>query len=173
MDVIIIGLYSIVDVHKINNMLRTSDKLKIIWNHTEYNLESEEGIKEMEHFFKLYKTGIVLSKGDELVSSYSLISEISTYYEVTKWQQKEYANPSLFSFFEQLNQAKVERFVIAFADEWSKDTTVKIEKIEIKRLSQRLNSFYVWCEGYRNLVTNSEIRDDYHPLILDVGPFSK
>ena len=169
MDVIVIGIYSEQDVQKINEAVSLSNNLKIIWEYTQYKLESGQGIKEMLRFFNLYKAGILIGKAESVIASYSLINEVSLYYEATEWQQKEYATPSLFNFFEQIKKVNLKRFIIAFANEWSKDTTVRLEKIELNKLSQRLNTFYVWCEEYRNLTNNSVIRDDYHPLILDVG----
>lgn len=58
--------------------------------------------------------------------------------------------------------------IIAFADEWRENTTVKIETINYNELKGRLNNAFVWCYGYRNLRTNSETRDDFHPLVLEL-----
>lgn len=58
--------------------------------------------------------------------------------------------------------------IIAFADEWKKTTLVKVEKSGFQTLKKRLNNLFVWCESYRNLTDNIEIRDDYHPLVLEI-----
>ena len=60
MDVIVIGIYSEQDVQKINEAVSLSNNLKIIWEHAQYKLESEQGIKEMLRFFNLYKAGILI-----------------------------------------------------------------------------------------------------------------
>ena len=172
MDVIVIGVYSEREAQIIDDIILLSDSLKVIWSYEKYNLESQEGITEMEQYFNLFKTGVLISDTDNVIASYSIINEISTYYEITEWNKQKCHTPSLFSFFKQLEKVGIERFVIAFADAWRRDTIVRVEKIKLNKLSQRLNSFYVWCESYLNLVTNSEIREDSHPLILDIDSIS-
>lgn len=105
---------------------------------------------------------------DHNFSSYPIIYEISEYHIKTAWEKKESEKPKLYLFFEDLSQNKISNLVVGFADEWKEYTTVKIEKLKYNDLSNRLNSEHVWCPKFTSLRTNSDIRDEFHPLILEV-----
>jgi len=58
--------------------------------------------------------------------------------------------------------------IITFADEWHRSDLVKSEKCEFKLLEKRLDNYFVWCDGLKDLYHKTQIRDDSHPLILEV-----
>ena len=171
MDVIVLGVYNAHDMNLVNNILLSSNDIKVIWEFDKYNVEAKNGIKILEKYFNLFHTGILVEgQNDEtFFSSYPLIYEISEYYITTELYKRKSSTPKLFNFFKLLEKSNFNNFIVAIADEWLDDSTVKIEKIELKDIKKRLNSIYVWCDGYINLLTNSEIRDDFHPLILEVS----
>lgn len=169
MDVIVLGVYNKDDIYLIEE-ISTASGLKIVWNYEHYNIEAEIGVVELKKYYKLYQAGILIDdsfiEGDSFCS-YPLINEISDYYIATEWDNKTCEQPKLFNFFDALSKSDIQKIVIAFADEWNENATVKIEKLNYSELKCRLYSPFVWCFGYRNLQTNSEIRDEYHPLVLE------
>jgi len=170
MDVIVLGIYNKEDVLLIEEVAIAND-LKIVWDFEQYNIEAEIGIKDLEKYYKLLQTGILVDskyfEGDTFYS-YPIINEVSEYYISTEWDNRNHSVPRLFRFFDDLNKRNFQQIIIAFADEWNENTTVKIEKIKYSELKNRLNSIFVWCFGYRNFRTNSEVRDDFHPLVLEL-----
>jgi len=169
MDVIILGVYNKEDICLIEEVA-TINGLKIEWKYEKYNIEAEIGVVELKKYYKLYQAGILIDdsfeEGDTFYS-YPLINEISDYYTATEWDKKTCDQPKLFNFFDSLSRSRIQKIIIAFADEWDENTAVKIEKLSYGELKSRLYSPFVWCFGYRNLQTNSEIRDEYHPLVLE------
>lgn len=164
MDVIILGTYSKTDKKIIDNIASMDDNIRIVWDYDPYNIEAAIGIRVLEEHYKLFQTGILVENDNEVTfSSYPLIYEVSEAFINGK------TNPKLFLFFDRLEKSSINNMIIAFADEWKKETTVKVEKCNFSMLKKRLNSIFVWCEGYRNLIRNTEVRDDFHPLILEVG----
>jgi len=105
---------------------------------------------------------------EELFSSYSLIYDVSDYFMATEWNNETPNNPKLYNFFDALNESNLKKLIVAFADEWVENTTVKIESMNFDCVKSRLNNAYVWCFGYRNLAKNTESRDDFHPLVLEL-----
>lgn len=163
MDVIIIGVYSATDKEMLNDVVSTIGSLEIVWEYQQYNTEASNGIGVLEEVYKLFQIGILVEKDrEQTFSSYPLI------YEVSEAFIKGEIHPKLFQFFDKLEEANIKKMIIAFADEWEKNTLVKVEKCRFQMLKKRLTSIFVWCEGYRNLISNTEIRDDYHPLLLEV-----
>lgn len=169
MDVIILGVYSKDDICLIEEVANING-LKIEWNYEKYRIEAEKGVVELKKYYKLYQAGILiedsLEKGDTFYSG-PLLNEISDYYISTEWDKKICDQPKLFNFFDSLSSSSLQKIIIAFADEWDENVTVKIEKLSYRELKSRLYSPFVWCFGYRDLKTNSEIRDEYHPLVLE------
>lgn len=170
MDVIVLGVYNKKDISSIEETAAFNG-LKVVWDYCRFNIEAEKGIKEMEKYYQLFQTGILI-EGSHLEGAtfYSepIINEISNYYVATEWNNESHVPPKLFRFFNALNKSILKNLIVAFADEWNENTTVKIERISFNEVNSRLNNFYVWCFGYRDLRTNSEIRDDFHPLILEM-----
>jgi hypothetical protein len=170
MDVIVIGIYSEGDTSLIEELAEDSS-LKVIWNHDKYNVEAKQGIAILASRYHLKRTGIIIDNDYEegrFFSSYPLIVEISDHYIETEWNNQKTKAPKLFVFFESLSRAFKGKCVLSFADEWHATSTVKIEKLQYKDLVKRLNRLFVWCEGYRNLQTNIEIRDESHPLVIEL-----
>ncbi len=164
MDVIILGIYRGPEKDKLNHLILDSDELEVVWDHEKYNLESSKGISLLKELYNLDSVGVLVEKQrDESFSSYSLIYEVSeTFMGCSE-------TPRLFGFLDKLESLNLKRMVIAFADEWDENSLVKVEKCSYKELKHRLNTPYVWCDGYLNLVSNTEIRGDEHPLILEIG----
>lgn len=163
MDVIIIGIYTNEDKDQLNRITNLIPNLEIVWDYDEYNIEAAEGIKVMNDFYRLVQTGVLVEKDrDNAFSSYPIICDVSDAYI------NQSSIPKLFQFFDNLKNAKIEKMIIAFANEWEKDTLVKIEKCEFESLKGRLNRLFVWCESYFNIIDNVELRDDFHPLILEL-----
>lgn len=170
MDVIILGFYNQND-SVLAEKLAIKNNLKIIWDYQQYKIESEIGISDLHKYFKLSKIGILIDanfKDGEIFYSYPLINEISDFYIQTEWENKPWNIPRIYNFFDDLNNEKINRMIVSFADEWNEKTTVKIENIDFVEVKSRLYSAFVWCNGNRNLRTNSEIRDDAHPLVLEL-----
>jgi hypothetical protein len=162
MDVIIIGVYSTSDKAIVDDLVSKINNLEIIWDYSFYELDSSKGIELFKNRFELPITGILLEKNrGSSFSSYSLIYEVSESVEGS-----ENKTPLLFQFLSGLGNDKIKKMVIAFADEWDEKSLVKIESCSSDSLIDRLNSYYVWCESYVNLVSNTEIRGDDYPLIL-------
>ena len=163
MDVIIFGIYNGSEKDKLNHLISDSHQLEIVWSFEKYNLESSKGILLLKKFYNLNSAGILVEKKrDDLFSSYSLI------YEVTETFLGGSEIPKLFVFLDKLESLNLQKIIIAFADEWDENSLVKVEKCNYKQLKNRLNSPYVWCNSYLNLVSNTEMREDGHPLILEV-----
>lgn len=170
MDVIVLGFYNSDDATLVEE-IASKNNLRVVWNYQQYNIEAEIGIKDLENYYKLYKSGILIDnkfKEGDFFYSYPLINEVSDYFMATVWNNETPNNPKLFNFFDALNESTLKKLVVAFADEWTRNTTVKIESMDFSSVNNRLNSVYVWCLGYRILPTNVENRDDFHPLILDL-----
>lgn len=163
MDVIILGIYDGSEKDKLNHLILDSHQLEVVWDFEKYNLESSKGILLLKEFYNLNSIGILVEKErDESFSSYPLI------YEVTETFMGSSEAPKLFGFLDKLESLNLKKIVIAFADEWDENSLVKAEKCNYKELKNRLNSPYVWCDSYLNLVSKTEIRGDEHPLILEV-----
>lgn len=170
MDVIVLGFFNSEDAKLVEEVAIKNDLL-VVWNYQQYNIDSEIGLKDMERYYKLYRTGILIDKNlpdEELFSSYSLIYEVSDYFMATEWNNETPRNPKLYNFFDALNESNLKKLIVTFADEWVENTTVKIESMNFGCVKSRLNSAYVWCFGYRNLAKNTESRDDFHPLVLEL-----
>lgn len=163
MDVIILGVYSVSNKETLNNTVAAISNLEIVWNYEQYNIEAFKGIKVLEESYKLFQTGILVEKDrDKTFSSYPLV------YEVSDVPLGGNPSPKLFQFFKSIEKSDIDRMIIAFANEWEKDTLVRIEKYDFQGIKKRLNSVFVWCENYTNLINNTEVRDDCHPLILEL-----
>ena len=166
MDVIILGVYNESDVKKLEKIISKLNSLEIIWDYESYNIESSHGIKVMERNYKLYKTGILIKKRDDSdtsFTSYPLIYEVSENY-----LEESLEKPKLFSFIHELILAELDKIIIAFVDEWVDKTLVRIEECKFSNLISRLNTSYVWCDTYVDLVNNTELRHEESPLILEV-----
>lgn len=164
MDVIIVGLYNESDKFLIKELMSNSADLEIEWDYAQYNIESIKGVKLLEEKFGLYCTGVLVEKGwKETFTSYPLIYQVT---EALESDNSEY--PKLFLFLEKLNSLGINKMIIGFADEWDQNTLVRFEKLDYSALINRLNKYYVWCEGYLNLISDTEMRDNSHPLILEV-----
>ncbi|UTA66506.1 hypothetical protein [Emticicia sp. 21SJ11W-3] len=170
MDIIVVGVYNEQDANTIEEMA-SANGLKLVWDYKRYNIEAEMGIVELKKYYTLYETGILIEgnyvEGDTFYS-YPVIYEVSDYFIAREWYNKSREQPKLFNFFDTLSISNIQKMIIGFADEWDENTTVKIEKLSYKELKSRLYSPYVWCFGYNNLRTNSVIRDDFHPLVLEL-----
>lgn len=170
MDIVILGAYKKEDVSMIEE-IATANGLKVVWNYQQYNIEAGQGIKELVKYYNLYQTGVLVEydfiDGNTFYSE-PILNEVSDYYMATEWENKTLKLPRLFSFFNALDRSQLKKMIIAFADEWDASTTVRIEQVSYANINRRLNSVFVWCFGYRNLQTNSETRDTFHPLVLEV-----
>lgn len=163
MDVIVLGVYNSADKLRLNSVVSRTKDLEIVWDYDHFNIEADRGIKMLEKSYNLFDTGILLNKDrDHIFTSYPLI------YEVSESVMGNNNNPKLIHFFDILKETNIRKMVIAFADEWDENTLVKIEQCPISFIKNRLNSVFVWCETYVNLISNSELRGDDHPLILEV-----
>jgi len=161
MDVIVLGIHNTNDKNILDSIVSQFDELEICWDYEHFNIEASNGIKVLSKSFKLTETGILLKNNDDgIFSSYPLICE------VTDSILNLSGEPSLFQFLKKINSSSISRMILAFADEWEENTLVKIEKCSIDAAIERLNSIFVWCESYVNLVSESELRGDDHPLIL-------
>lgn len=170
MDVIVLGFFNSEDAKLVEEVASKND-LMVVWNYHQYNIESEIGIKDLENYYKLYKSGILIEnkfKEGDFFYSYPLINEVSDYFMATEWNNETPNNPKLYNFFDALNESNLKKLIVAFADEWVENTAVKIESMNFDCVKSRLNSAYVWCFGYRNLAKNTESRDDFHPLVLEL-----
>ncbi len=161
MDVIVIGIFKEEEKIKLDQAASLIKNLKIEWDYENYNIEAYEGIKLMESHYGLYKTGILIEP-NETFTSYPLIHEISE--NVIKKGER----PKLLRFIDSLANSELNNMIIAFADEWSRKTLVRIENHTLATVEARLNSVFVWCEEYINLESNSEIRGDDHPLLIEL-----
>lgn len=160
MVIIAIGVYSTTDKDKIDNIISNFAHLQVIWDYEAVGIDEQEGLSSMKKYFNLYKIGIIVHSEDaKYIYSYTLIDEITNYYiHGTPY-------PSFFSFIDTVD---LNRFILAFADEWESNDLVRLEKMSIIDIKKRLTSVYVWCEEYLNLQTNALSFDDCHPLILDI-----
>lgn len=163
MDVIVLGVYDNSEKDKLNRLISAFNQLEIVWDFEKYNLDSSRGISFLKEFYNLGSVGILVEKQrNEPFSSYSLI------YEVTETFMRGSETPKLFDFLDELEISTLKKMIIAFADEWDENSLVKVEKCNYKGLKYRLKSPYVWCDSYLNLVSNTEMRVDEYPLILEV-----
>ena len=156
MDVIVLGFYNSKDADIVED-LASKNNLRVVWNYQQFNIDSEIGIVDLKNYFNLYQAGILIENNlpdEELFSSYTLIYEVSDYFMATEWDNKTCEPPKLFNFFNALNRSNIQKIIMAFADEWNENSTVKIEKLNFGELKNRLYSPFVWCYGYRNLKTN-------------------
>ena len=163
MDIIFVGLFTEKEnKDKLEDLLKSCD-LEIEWNYWNYNIESYAGIKLLEKVYNIELTGVLTEKKvDSSFTSYPLV------YEISEFVIKEKKYPRLFRFFDKIKESDIKKMIIAFADYWNEKTLVRIKKIKIENLKKELNSIYSWCETYVNLRTNEELRNDEHPLILEV-----
>ena len=160
MVIIAVGVYSDADRIKVEESISKVPQLRIVWDYETVKIDEEEGLSSLKEYFKLYKIGIVVHETDfRQCQSYTLIDEISHYYI----QDNPY--PSFFHFIDTL---ELDYFVLAFADEWERDDLIRLEKLPLKDVKERLLSVYVWCEQYLNFQTNVLSFDDTHPLVLDI-----
>lgn len=160
MVIIAIGVYSETDKNKVDNFISNLPNLRILWDYKDLHIDEEEGLSALKDYLKLYKTGLIVNESDTKNGvAYTLIDEITNYCI------KGNPYPSFFSFVDTLN---LDKFVLAFADEWEKSDLIRFESIPLKEVNKRLSSVYVWCEEYLNLQTNTLSFDDTHPLVLDV-----
>jgi len=160
MVVIAFGTFSIADKNKVDALVSNTPYLRVIWEYDAYKIDEEDGLSKMKNYFDLYKIGIIVHEDDaQQCHSYTLIDEITNYC----LHGSPY--PSFFSFIDSLD---LNRFILAFANEWESDDLVRLEKIALKDVRKRLTSVYVWCEEYLNLQTNILSFEDSHPLILDI-----
>ena len=160
MVVIAFGVYSESDKNKVDNFISNLPTLRILWDYKDLHIDEEEGLFSLKDYPKLYKIGLIVNASDYNSGvAYTLIDEITNYCI------KGNPYPSFFSFVDALN---LDKFVLAFADEWEKSDLIRFESISLKDVNKRLNSVYVWCEEYLNLQTNTLSFDDTHPLVLDV-----
>jgi hypothetical protein len=160
MVIIAFGVYSESDKNKVDNFISNLPTLRILWDYKDLHIDEEEGLFSLKDYLKLYKTGLIVNASDYNSGvAYTLIDEITNYCI------KGNPYPSFFSFVDALN---LDKFVLAFADEWEKSDLIRFESISLKDVNKRLNSVYVWCEEYLNLQTNTLSFDDTHPLVLDV-----
>ena len=163
MDVIVIGVYSSNERDQVNSIVSRTEGLEIVWDYHHHNIEASRGIQELEKVYKLFDSGILVRKNrDVSFASYPLI------YEVSEFVMGSDNYPMLFQFLDKLKELDTSKMIIAFADEWDENTLVRIEPCAIGSVKERLDSVFVWCESYVNLILNSEIRGDDHPLILEV-----
>ena len=163
MDVIVLGVFNNSEKEKLNKLISNLDNLEVVWNFEKYNIESSKGISLLKEVYSLFSVGILVEKErDETFTSYSLI------YEVSETFMGSVEIPKLFHFFDELEHSDLKEMVIAFADAWDENSLVKAEKCRFSTLKQRLNSCYVWCDEYLNLISNTEVRGDEHPLVLEI-----
>lgn len=165
MEVIVIGTFNIQDKDNLEHIVSLNDNIELVWDYDKYQIEASEGIAIMRKIHGLYDVGILLKKrpdNDKTFYSYPLIFELS------ETCTQENPHSTLWDFFDTLNKSNIERLIIAFADEWHHDTLVRIESCMFNNLKNRLNSVYVWCESYTDLLNNTEVRDSSHPLILNM-----
>lgn len=163
MDLVILGVYSFKDKTRLNSLVSDMEDLEIVWDYEQYNVEASGGIITLSKAYNLADTGVLIKKnGDSSFTSYPLI------YEVTESILEGKDDPSLFQFFHALKKADISKMILAFADEWDQNTLVKVERRSIDAVIDRLNSIFVWCETYVNLISGSEMRGDDHPLVLEV-----
>ncbi|MBL0314757.1 MAG: hypothetical protein IPP69_02895 [Flavobacteriales bacterium] len=170
MDVIVLGVYSIDDAYLVEK-IASKNNLRVVWNFQDYRIDAEYGMKSLENYFHLHKLGVLIDdkyKDGDFFCSYPLIIEVSDYFMASEWNKETPSNPKLFNFFNSINESTLKKLIVAFADEWTERTTVKIESMDFSSVNKRLTNLYVWCTGFRNLQTNIENRDDFHPLILDL-----
>ena len=166
MDVVIIGIYDLSEKKKISEIVSSINDLDIVWDYNKYHVDAQKGIQIMKKYYNISDVGILIDKREkDSFSSYSLIYEISEFYVY----KKNY--PLLFIFLDSLigRPFHFKKMIMAFADEWEENTTVKIEKIRFTEIKKRLDNLFVWCNSYINLISDSEIRDDSHPLILEIN----
>jgi len=163
MDVIVLGVYNSTERDRVNSAVSRSGDLEIAWDYNHYNIEASRGIQVLKKSYKLFDAGVLVKKDrDASFTSYPLI------YEVSEFVLGNNRSPKLFQFLDNLQELNLPKMIIAFADEWDENTLVKIERCPVGSIKERLNSIFVWCECYVNLISNSEIRGDDHPLILEV-----
>lgn len=167
MDIIMLGVYTQEDVNILNEFSEKA-QLSVFWNLKDIKIESAIGINQLMQYYQLYKVGIIIEKHQEVFSSYSIIDEISEFFQETKWYKKEKESPKFFKFLDYLEKSKIKKIIIAFADEWDDNTTVTVENIDIFNLKNKLNTLYVWCNGYKNLISDCIYRDDSHPLVVEL-----
>ena len=166
MDVVIIGIYDLSEKIKLSEIVSSINDLDIVWDYEKYHVDAQKGIQIMKKYYNISDVGILIDKKEkDSFSSYSLISDISEYCV----NKKEY--PLFFAFLDSLigMQFHFKKMIMAFADEWEENTTVKIEKIRFTEIKNRLDNLFVWCNKYINLISDSEIRDDSNPLILEIN----
>ena len=163
MDIIVLGVYNHSDKGKLDDVVSSIDNLEIVWDYSKFNIEGSIGINLLEKNYKLFQIGILVEKEREgIFSSYPLI------YEVSETFMDNTSAPKLFHFIDKLKGINISKMIIAFAYEWDEKSLVKVEKCNVNLLKKRLNSYYVWCESYLNLVSNTEMRGDEHPLIIEI-----
>ena len=163
MEVIIFGLYDELNKKKLEENLLNSCNVEIVWDYSKYNIESLKGIKLLEKTYDLQATGILLEKNwDDSFTSYPLI------YEITEFILQGDKYPRLFKLIDGIQGVGIKKMIMAFADYWDEKTLVRIQEVDFGAIKENLNNIYTWCETYVDLDTNEEIRDDEHPLILEI-----
>lgn len=165
MDIIVLGVYNPIEKERLNSIISQIDDLEIYWDYDHFNIEASSGINTLRKVYNLFGTGVLVKKdASTSFTSYPLI------YEVSESVIGKNNDPILFHFFKNLRKAKIPKIIIAFADEWDENTLVRVERCPVGSLKDRLSSIFVWCESYVDLINNSEIRGDGHPLVLEVEP---
>ena len=164
MDIIFLGIYKDSDKELLEKLANSISDIEIVWNFTNINIESAKGIALLKKKYNFNHIGIVVEKSNEKTfSSYPLIYEISMAFI------EGHKRSTLFNLLDRINKLSLNKLVMAFADEWDENTLVRIEKCTFELLTNRLYSMYVWCETYIDVISNSEVRDATHPLILEVS----
>ena len=162
MEIIAIGIFRKEDKKELNSTCNMLEGLEIAWDYSKFNFESSGGLEMMKTAYGLMDIGILLPHNRGVsFTSYPLI------YEVTESVLGKSDYPLLFKFLDSLNELKIEKSIIAFADEWDADTLVRVESLDMNSLKDKLNNVFVWCENYVDLSSNHEIRVADHPLIIE------
>ncbi len=170
MVIIAIGLYKNEDKIELESILMKFDLLNVEFDYTQYNIESEEGLGIVKDYFKLSNIGVIHYKKDRIpFYSGSITKEISDYYISIEIYNKSVNEPYFFEFIDAIENSKIKKFILTFADEFDENSGVRLEEVKIKDIKKRLFSGSVWEEEYLSLQHNECFPENYHPLILKVS----
>ncbi len=170
MVIIVIGLYKNEDKIELESILMKFDLLNVEFAYTQYSIELEERLGVIKDYFNLSNIGVIHYKKDiSPFHSGSIIEEISNYYISIEIFNKSVNEPYFFEFIDAIENSKIKNFILRFADEFDKNSWVRLEEIKIKDIKKRLFSGSVWEEEYLSLKHNIYFPENYHPLILKVS----
>lgn len=171
MVIVALGFYNELDKIEFNNILKKFFPVNLEYDYKPYNIESEIVLDLVKEEYKLFDIG-VLNTDNETPPFFSgpLIWEIEEYSNSLYDKENEpNPEPIFFKIIDSIITSKISKFILIFADEVSEKIGIRIEKININKLKDRICEFEVWEEVYYSLLDKHNYVEIYHPLVLLVS----